>query len=336
MNTPPRTGREVRLAARPVGMPAPGDLVLAAAAVPEPAAGEVLVRNLFLSLDAGTRIRMSDVGVPIPLIAVGEVMTGDAVGRVIASASPDLAVGDLVRHALGWREFALANADRFHKVDGQAFPTQSAHLAPALTAWAGLVDVARLTTGETVFVSGAAGAVGGLVGQIARLKGAARVVGSAGSPAKVAHLTGVLGFDAAFDYHDGSPADQLRKIVPGGVDVYFDNAGGAQLEAAIEVMNPHGRIVLCGALASQNGAARSSGPANLILAIAKRLTLRGFLTSDHLHRAPTVQAEMSAWLRAGRLHLDESIVDSLDNAPAAFVDMLRGAYTGKVIIRLAP
>lgn len=290
--------------------------------------------NLFLSLDAGTRIRMSDVGVPIPLIAVGEVMAGDAVGHVIASESPELAVGDLVRHALGWGEFAVADADRFHKVDGQAFPTPSAYLAPVLTAWAGLVDVARLTAGDSVFVSGAAGAVGGLAGQIARLKGAARVVGSAGSPAKAAHLTSVLGFDAAFDYHDGPPVERLREIVPGGVDVYFDNTGGEQLEAAIEVMNPRGRIVLCGALASQNEAVGVPGPTNLILAIAKRLTLRGFLTSDHVERTATVQAEMSEWLRAGRLHLDETVIDGLDNAPAAFVDMLHGAYTGKVLIRL--
>ncbi|WP_250282707.1 MULTISPECIES: NADP-dependent oxidoreductase [unclassified Frankia] len=328
-------GWQVHLAARPVGTPTPADFALVRTTVPPPSAGQVLVRNLFLSLDAGARLRMSDVGVPIPLYAVGAVMDGDAVGEVVLSASPDLAVGDLVHHGMGWREYAVADAARFRRVDGRVFPTLSAHLAPYLTAWAGLVDVAGLTAGDTVFVSGAAGAVGGLAGQIARLKGAGRVVGSAGSPAKAAHLVEELGFDAAFDHHDGQLADRLRQAAPGGVDVYFDNTGGPQLEAAIEVMNPHGRIALCGALASQNGGAGAAGPSNLVLAIAKRLRLRGFLTSDHLSRTDQARAEVAEWLRQGRLHLDETVVDSLENAPRAFVDMLGGAYTGKVVVRLS-
>ncbi|MCK9927944.1 NADP-dependent oxidoreductase [Frankia sp. Mgl5] len=302
--------------------------------VPEPAAGQVLVRNLVLSLDAGMRLRMSDVGVPLPLYTVGAVMDGDAVGEVVRSASVDLAVGDLVHHGLGWREYAVADAARFRRIDDTAFPTVSAHLASYLTAWVGVVDVARMAPGDTVFVSGAAGSVGGLAGQIARLKGAGRVVGSVGSPAKAAHVTGRLGFDAAFDHHDGRHADRLREVAPDGVDVYFDNTGGAQLEAAIEVMNPHGRIALCGALAAQNGGTGAAGPSNLILAIGKRLTMRGFLTSDHLDRAKQAHTDVAGWLRDGSLTLDQTIVDGLENAPQAFIDMLGGAYTGKVVVRL--
>ncbi|WP_157475220.1 NADP-dependent oxidoreductase [Parafrankia sp. EUN1f] len=328
-----RTGLEVRLAARPVGRPTIADFTLVRAVVPEPAVGQVLVRNRVLSLEAGMRLRMSDVGVPLPLYAVGEAMDGDAIGEVIAGTGPGLAVGDLVRHTRGWREYALADAASFTRVDPEAFPTLSAHLAPHLTAWVGLVDVARLAAGETVFVSGAAGAVGGLAGQIARCRGAGRVVGSAGTPAKVAHLTGKLGFDAAFDYHDGPPADRLREIAPDGLDVYFDNTGGAQLQAAIEVMNPRGRIVLCGALASQHGPGQP-GPSNLVLAVAKRLTLQGFLTRDHLARARVIDTEVGGWLRDGRIRLDETVVDGLDNAAQAFVDMVHGAYTGKIVVRL--
>lgn len=302
--------------------------------VPEPAAGQVLVRNRFLSLDAGMRIRMSDVGVPVPLYALSAAMDGDALGTVVYSASPDLAAGDLVRHNLGWREYAVADAAQCHRIDPGAFPVLSAQLASHLTAWVGMVDVAGLAPGDTVFISGAAGAVGGLAGQIARLKGAGRVVGSAGTPAKVAHLTSKLGFDAAFDYHDGPLADRLREAAPGGIDVYFDNTGGGQLEAAIEAMNVRGRIVLCGALASQNATTGARGPSNLILAIGKRLTLRGFLTSDHLDRAHLAYAEVAGWLRDKRLTLDETVVDGLENAPRAFVDMLGGVYTGKVVIRL--
>ncbi|EIV93537.1 NADP-dependent oxidoreductase [Frankia sp. QA3] len=327
----PRTGGEVRLAARPVGRPAPADFRLLTVAVHPPAPGEVLVRNRYFSLDAALRLRLSDVGVAMPPLAVGEALAGDAVGEVMASASPGLAVGDTVRHGFGWREYVTAGADRFRRIDPDAFPTLAAHLASFPTAWVGLVDVAGISPGETVFVSGAAGAVGGLAGQIARLKGAGRVVGSAGSPAKVAHLVGDLGFDAAFDHHDGPIIDRLREAAPHGVDVFFDTTGGEQLQAALEAMNPHGRVALCGVLGRQNGRA-PGGEVDLTAAIGSRLTLRGFRTGEHAERLPRIQAEVAGWLRDGRLVLDQTVVTGLANAPRAFIDMLAGAYTGRVLV----
>ncbi len=260
MNTT-RSGLEVRLRTRlPHRLPLPSDFAVVEVPVPDPAPGQVLVRNLFMSLDPGMLMLIAgEAGLPMPGYEVGAVMYGDAVGEVVSSADPALAAGDLVVHRLGWREFAVDRAEAFRRVERDALPSPDLHLGFGPVAYAGLVDAAGLRPGETVFVSSAAGATGGMAGQLARLLGAGRVIGSAGSPEKVAYLTERLGFDAAFDHHDGPVVDRLREAAPEGIDVYFDNVGGEQLRAAIEVMNVHGRVAVCGALNRQS-TARPRGP----------------------------------------------------------------------------
>ncbi|MEU1789024.1 NADP-dependent oxidoreductase [Streptomyces sparsogenes] len=331
----PRTGLEVRLAARPDGLPALDDFEIAEVAVPDPAPGQVLVRNLFMSLDPGMLTLMTgDPGMPMPRYEIGEAMYGDAVGEVVASADPSLGEGDLVVHRMGWREYALAPAGAFRRVDKDAYPSPSTHLSFGLVAYVGLMAVAGLRPGDTVFVSSAAGATGSMAGQIARLKGAGRVIGSAGSPGKVAHLTGKLGFDAAFDYHDGPVVDRLREAAPDGIDVYFDNVGGEQLRAAIGVMNAHGRIAVCGALARQGTGRPDDGPGDLLTVLGKRLTIRGFTLGDHLDRAAEFGPQFRAWLRDGAIVHEETVIDGLAEAPRALLDMVGGAYLGKPVVRL--
>jgi NADPH-dependent curcumin reductase CurA len=244
-----------------------------------------------------------------------------------------------VLHNYGWRDFAVAEATRFRKVDPAAAPRISAYLGElgmiGLTAYVGLLDIAAMKPGDTVFVSGAAGAVGSLAGQIAKLRGAARVIGGAGSADKVKYLTDTLGFDAAFNYRDAPVSEQLRAAAPEGIDVYFDNVGGDHLEAAIGALRKFGRVAICGAIAQYNATEPTPGPANLALTIGKRLTLRGFLVTDHADRMADFVAEMGGWLREGRIQFDETTVDGLENAPAAFIGLLRGHNTGKMIVNLS-
>ena len=204
---------------------------------------------------------------------------------------------------------------------------------PTLTAYVGVLDIAALKPGEVVFVSGAAGAVGSMAGQIARLKGAGRVIGSAGTDEKVRWLR-EIGFDAAFNYRAGAVLDQLREAAPDGIDVYFDNVGADHLDAALVMLNNHGRVAMCGAIAHYNATEPPPGPRNLGLVVSKRLTLRGFIIVDHQDRTPDMIADVSAWLRDGTLTHAETIVDGLDHAPGAFIDLLRGANTGKMLVRL--
>jgi len=282
---------------------------------------------------------MNDVKSYAPPYAVGAAMDGGALGEVIASNSPERQVGDVVLHGHGWREYAVGAADQFRVMDPEAVPSLSLYLGalgmPGLTAYVGLLDVAGMKPGETVFVSGAAGAVGSLVGQIAKLRGAARVIGSAGSDEKVAHLIDDLGFDAAFNYKTAPVAEQLAAAAPDGIDVYFDNVGGDHLEAALGALNLHGRAALCGAIAQYNDVTPPPGPRNLSLLIGKRLALTGFLVSDHSARMPAFVAEAAGWLRAGALRCDETVVDGIEAAPAAFLGLLRGENTGKMVVRLA-
>jgi NADPH-dependent curcumin reductase CurA len=333
-----RTGREVRLAARPQGWPTDDTFSIAEVEVPEPAAGQVLVRNVFMSVDPYMRGRMNDAKSYVPPFRVGAALDGGAVGEVIESNSPDVKAGDVVLHGLGWREYAVLDAARAKVLDPAAAPSLSAYLGvlgmPGLTAYAGLFDVASFAEGETVFVSGAAGAVGSLVGQFAKLRGAERVIGSAGSPEKVRRLVEVLGFDAAFNYKDAPVADQLAAAAPDGIDVYFDNVGGDHLEAAINVLKTHGRAALCGAIAQYNDVEAPAGPRNLIQVIGKRLTLRGLLAGDHDALAPQFLAEVGGWLHDGKLVVEETVVNGIENAPAAFLGLLRGENTGKMIVKL--
>lgn len=330
--------REVRLARRPEGFPTPDDFTIGTVELPEPGEGEIAVRNTFISVDPYMRGRMNDVKSYVPPFALGAAMEGGAVGVVESSRSDGFAPGDTVLHQLGWRDAAVLEASQAQSVDPSAVSSPSHYLGalgmPGLTAYVGLLDVAEFSPGETVFVSGAAGAVGQMVGQIAQFKGAARVVGSAGSQAKVDYLTDRLGFDAAFNYRDAPVADQLRAAAPHGVDIYFDNVGGDHLEAAIGAMKLHGRVAVCGAISQYNATEPSPGPRNLAMLIGKRLSLRGFLVYDHFSRMGDFVGDVGAWIEEGRIVAEETVVEGLDNAPEAFVGMLRGENLGKMVVKI--
>ncbi|MFI1204262.1 NADP-dependent oxidoreductase [Streptomyces sp. BHT-5-2] len=334
----PTTSREWHLVARPQGWPTPDDFALREAALPELADGQILVKNVHFSVDPYMRGRMNDVKSYVPPFQLDQPMEGGAIGEVLASRADGFAPGDHVLHGLGWREHAVLGADRVAKVDASLAPL-TAYLGvlgmPGLTAYAGLLAVAGFKEGDAVFVSGAAGAVGSQVGQIARLKGASRVIGSAGSDEKVRLLTEEYGFDAAFNYKNGDVTEQLKAAAPDGIDVYFDNVGGDHLEAAISVLNVHGRAAICGMISMYNATEPSCAPRNLPLVIGKRLRLEGLLVSDHQALQPQFVEEVSAWIRSGELKYSETKVSGIENGVEAFLGMLRGTNTGKMIVSLA-
>jgi NADPH-dependent curcumin reductase CurA len=327
--------REIQLAARPDGEARESDFRLAEVDLPEPEAGQVLIRNTWMSVDPYMRGRMNDEKSYVPPFQLDVPLDGGAVGEVVQSGDDSLAPGDVVLHGLGWRDHALAPASQVRTIDTQLAPPQ-AYLGilgmPGLTAYAGLVDVAGLREGDVVFVSGAAGAVGGIAGQIAKLRGH-RVIGSAGSAEKVAYVKDELGFDDAFNYRDAPVAELLSAAAPDGIDVYFDNVGGEHLEAAIGALNEFGRVAMCGAIAGYDGE-RPPGPRNLHLAVGKRLTLRGFIVGDHRHLRDDFTREVGTWLSEGRIRYRETVVDGLENAPKAFLGLLRGENVGKMLVRL--
>ena len=329
--------RQIVLASRPSGWPTAANFALTEADQPDLADGQVRVRNQFMSVDPYMRGRMNDVKSYVPPFRLGAPLEGGAIGTVIESRSPDLAKGDLVLHMLGWRDEAVLPAGQARKVTVTKGLSPSAYLGvlgmPTLTAYAGLLDIAALQQGDVVFVSGAAGAVGSMAGQIAKLKGAARVIGSAGSEEKVRWLR-EIGFDAAFNYRAANVLEQLRGAAPDGIDVYFDNVGADHLDAALVMLNQYGRVAMSGAIAHYNATEPLPGPTNIGLVITKRLTLRGFIVSDHADRLPDMIADVSAWLREGKLSHAETVVEGLQNAPDAFINLLRGANTGKMIVRL--
>ncbi|GAA4576711.1 NADP-dependent oxidoreductase [Micromonospora coerulea] len=328
--------REIHLASRPQGWPTAENFRLVETGVPTPGPGQLVVRNQFMSVDPYMRGRMNDVKSYVPPFQLDAPLDGGAIGEVVASEAEGFVPGDTVLHGLGWREYALLDARAARKVDPSLAPA-SAYLSvlgmTGLTAYAGLLDVAAMKPGDAVFVSGAAGAVGSMVGQIAKLRGASRVIGSAGSAAKVERLT-ALGFDAAFDYHDGPVRDSLKAAAPDGIDVYFDNVGSEHLEAAISALNLHGRVAICGMIAQYNASEPPAAPRNLALLIGKRLTLRGFLVGDHGHLRDQFVQEMSSWLRDGKISYDETVVDGIENAPEAFLGVLRGENLGKMLVRV--
>lgn len=332
-----RRGLEVHLLSRPRGWPVPEDFAVVEADVRHPSEGEVLVRNRWLSVDPYMRGRMNDVASYAMPFQLGQVMNGGALGSVIESRSPSLAEGDVVTHSLGWREFAVGPADGFHRVDTTRAPEQN-YLGvlgmTGLTAYVGILEIASLAEGDVVFVSGAAGAVGSIAGQIARVKGSARVIGSAGSDQKVEYLLERCRFDDAFNYHSASTAEQLASVAPDGIDVYFDNVGGEQLEAALGSLRMFGRIAACGAISLYNATEPVPGPRNLASVIGKRLTMRGFIVSDHADLTAQFEQEMAGWLAEGLVVHDETIVEGLEHAVEAFLGMLRGDNVGKMLVRI--
>ncbi|MEV6597723.1 NADP-dependent oxidoreductase [Actinoplanes sp. NPDC051346] len=329
---------EIRLAARPQGWPTAETFETARTEVPEPGPGQVLVRNLVMSVDPYMRGRMDDRESYVPPFALGKALEGGAVGEVVSSGADGLKPGDTVLHGLGWRQYALLPAKAVAKVDPSVAPL-GAYLGvlgmTGLTAYAGLLRSAEFKPGDTVFVSSAAGAVGQVVGQLARHRGAARVIGSAGSAEKVAFLRDELGFDAAFDYHDAPVRDQLREAAPDGIDVYFDNVGGDHLEAAIAALNVHGRICVCGMISVYNATEPTPAPRNLAMVIAKRLTMRGMLVSDHGDLRDEFVREVAPLLADGTIKHRETVFEGIEAAPEAFLAMLRGDAVGKNLVKIA-
>ena len=324
--------REIALAARPEGLPRESDFELRESEDASPSDGEVLVRNVLVSVDPYMRGRMTGVRTYVAGYDVGDPIDGLALGRVVDSCDEQFAPGDWVVSRLGWCEQGVAAGKRLRKVDTALGPPSTALGVlgfPGFTAWIGLVEIGRVKPGETIYVSGAAGAVGSAAAQIARLKGL-RVIGSAGTPEKVDWLRS-LGVEA-FDYHATRPRDALMD----GIDAYFDNVGGEQLEAALSALRPNGRVIACGAISRYNDARAEPGPRNLFLMVTKRLRLEGFIIFDHYARFPEFLAEVAPWVRDGRLQYRETIVDGIENVPAAFAGLFRGENVGKMLVRVGP
>lgn len=335
---PTQHSTQIHLASRPVGWPTAENFATVAAELPELAEGQIRVANEFMSVDPYMRGRMNDTKSYAAPYALNEVMTGGAVGRVIESRAEGFNIGDPVLHQLGWRDVAQGDAGAFRMVQDLPGLPLSAYLGilgmTAFTAYVGLLEIAGLKDGDTVFISGAAGAVGSAAGQIARLKGAKRVIGSAGSAAKVELLTEKYGYDAAFNYKDGPVREQLRAAAPEGIDVYFDNVGGEHLEAALDSFNPGGRGALCGAISVYNATEVPVGPRNMSNMITRGLNLKGFTVGDYTQHLPAFMADMSAWLAEGKIAFDETVVDGLEYSIEAFIELMRGANTGKMVVKI--
>ena len=329
--------REIRLASRPAGEPTDANFALATADVGPPGEGEVLVKNTLMSVEPYMRGRMNDAKSYVPPFVVGEPLSGSAIGTVIASRVPDIPFGATVLHDRGWREFAVVPAKSARVIDASRVPAETylgALGTTGFTAWVGLRIIAEVKAGQTLFVSGAAGAVGSMAVQLAKRWGL-RVIGSASSAEKARVVREEFGADAAFDYHDGA-YKQLRTLAPDGIDVYFDNVGGEQLEAAISATREHARLVLCGAVSQYNAASPPPGPRNLAIAIGRRLRLEGFIVIDHMKRFGEFLTEVAPLIASGELKAPATFVDGLENAPAALMQILRpNANVGKAVVRIA-
>lgn len=332
------TSTQIQLAARPVGWPTAENFHTATITYDTLAPGQIRVRNEFVSVDPYMRGRMSDARSYVAPYALGETIAGGAIGRVVESTVDDVPVGAIVLHQHGWSDTVQADASTFRVVpDVPGLPLSlRLHVLgmTGLTAYVGLTAIAGMKAGDTVFISGAAGAVGTAAGQIAKLLGAGRVIGSAGSAEKVALLRDKYDYDVAFNYKDGDVRTQLAEAAPDGIDVYFDNVGGDHLEAALDAFNDGGRAALCGAISAYNTTDKTSGPDNMANMITRGLTLKGFTLSEYLHLAPEFQEKMTAWFAEGKIAYDETVVDGIENTVDAFLDMMRGANTGKMLVRI--
>ncbi len=330
------TSTQIQLGARPVGTPTSEDFATVEVELPALGDDEVRVRNEYVSVDPYMRGRMSESKSYIPPFGLGETMTGGAVGRVVESTADSLPVGSAVLHSHGWRDLAQGPAGHFSALPETDLPL-SVFLGAAgmtgLTAYAGLKRVAALQEGDVVFISGAAGAVGSIAGQVARRLGASRVIGSAGSDRKVALLKEKYGYDEAFNYKDAPVRKQLRDITPDGIDVYFDNVGGDHLEAALDRLKRGGRAALCGAISQYNATEPTPGPDNLANLVKNSLKLEGFIVGQHQDLQGEFAEKMTGWLADGSVVFDETVVDGIRNSVQAFLDMMNGANTGKMLVR---
>jgi len=342
MTSTARTNRQITLAARPVGAPTATDFALVERPVAEPGEGHLLLRNLYLSLDPYMRGRMSDAESYAAPMAVGEVMVGGTVARVVKSRHPDYQAGDLVLAYGGWQDYALSDGSGLSRLDpAMAHPSLALGVLgmPGFTAYMGLLDIGQPQPGETVVVAAASGAVGSVVGQIAKLKGC-HVVGVAGGNEKCRYVVEELGFDACADHHAEDFPQQLEAACRQGIDVYFENVGGAVFDAVLPLLNTKARVPLCGLIAQYNDTTLPAGPDRLGLLmrtlLTKRIRMQGFIIfDDYGPRFGEFLAAMGEWVRQGRIRFREDVVEGLENAPQAFIGMLEGHNFGKLVVRIA-
>lgn len=329
--------RQIRLAQRPVGRPDESTWNLTEEPIPTPGDGEFVVTVDYVSLDPAMRGWLNDARSYVPPVGIGEVMRAHAVGRVLESHHPDYAVGEIVSGSFGVTEHALSDGTGVQKVDESIAPAPTwlgALGFPGLTAYFGLMDVGKLTEGDTVVISGAAGAVGSIAGQIAKAKGAT-VIGIAGGPEKCAWLTEELGFDAAIDYKNESVYKGLKAAAPKGIDVYFDNVGGEILDAALTRLRRGARVVICGSISTYNATEPPPGPSNYMSLLVNRARMEGFVVFDYADRYGEAAAELSGWLAQGRIRSREDVVDgTVDDFPDVLLRLFRGENTGKLVLRL--
>ena len=328
--------REIRLASRPNGIPAAANFTLVRTELDPLPDQQVLVRNLYMSVDPYMRGRMNEGKSYVPPFALGQPLEGGAIGEVIESRAQEFKPGDIVTSRFGWREYFMALPQELHQVNGAAQPL-SVYLGvlgmTGMTAWAGL-NLVEVKAGDVIYISGAAGAVGSVAGQLAKLRGC-RVIGSAGSMEKVRFLREECGFDVAFDYKTGPILEQLQREVPDGIDVYFDNVGGEALEAALSALRLHGRIIACGGISGYNGEKPAPGPANLFNMTTKRLTMKGLIVGDWLELQGEFEKVVGGYFRAGKLKNKETVVTGIDQAVGAFLGLFQGNNTGKMVVKLA-
>lgn len=335
------TNRRITLAARPEGAPKPSDFATVDDPVPMPGDGEMRLRTVYLSLDPYMRGRMNDVKSYVPPVQIGQTMEGGAVSVVEESRHPKFAAGNIVLGRTGWQRFAISDGKGVRIVDPSIAPISTALGIlgmPGLTGYVGLLDLGQPKEGETVVVSAATGAVGSLVGQIAKLKGC-RVVGVAGAEEKCRYAIDTLGLDACVSHRDADLRDALKDACPDGIDIYYENVGGKVFDAVIGLMNVHGRIPVCGTIAHYNDIEPPPGPDRLAgamrIILTRRLTVRGFIIFDHHHRIPDFTRDVSGWLQEGRIVYREDIVDGIDNTVDAFLGLLRGENFGKLVVKIS-
>ncbi len=333
----PVKNKEIHLASRPVGVPAAKNFKLVQNEIGDPKDGEVLIRNIWMSVDPYMRGRMMDIESYVPPFQIDQPLEGGAVGQVVASKSSKLAKGDYVSNMLGWREYALANDGAVQKIQPAGMPLE-AYLSvvgmPGMTAYVGLMKIAKLQDKENVFISAAAGAVGSVACQIAKAKGC-YVVGTAGSDEKCKWLKDVAGVDVAINYKTcGDLSQAVVKAFPKGADVYFENVGGDHFEAAITAMNPFGRIAMCGMISQYNNTAPQPGPSNMIYIIGKSIKVEGFIVSNNLDIIQDFQKDMTAWISAGKIKWEQTVHEGIENAPGAFIKLFSGGNMGKMLVKL--
>jgi len=333
----PAVNREVRLASYPGDVVRVSDFEIFESPLADPADGEVVVRNDWMSLGTVYRDQMQPaIDIPIPVFQIGGPMWGRTMGTVVRSASPLLVEGDLVEHFSGWRDYAVGHAAQFFKRDPAEFPSAEYFLSNGPTAWRGMAEIAQVREGDVVFVSGATSGVGCLAGQVAKALGASTVIGSTGSPGKVEFLLKEAGYDAAFDYHDGPVVDRLREYAPEGITVFFDNVGGAQFEAAVAAAAPGARFALCGSLAAQHGEESARPRLDLQSLIPRELSFQGFATLHTPDQIVEWNARFSRWLAEGKAVFPRTVVEGgVSVLPQAVVDLMAGGFSGTALVKLS-